>query len=86
MVSAIEACYCFAADAASEAALAASVAAEAASAAGALAGAGADSAAGAGAGAGAGASDLPPQALSTNAATKALRASLVFIYRYPKIL
>jgi hypothetical protein len=27
---------------------------------------------------------LLPQALSTNAATKALRASLVFIYRYPR--
>jgi hypothetical protein len=33
--------------------------------------------------AGAGASVLLPQALSTNAATKALKASLVFIYRYP---
>jgi hypothetical protein len=32
----------------------------------------------------AGASVLLPQALSTNAATKALRASLVFIYRYPR--
>jgi hypothetical protein len=30
-----------------------------------------------------GASVLLPQALSTNAATKALKASLVFIYRYP---
>jgi hypothetical protein len=28
---------------------------------------------------------LLPQALRTNAATKALRASLVFIYRYPRI-
>jgi hypothetical protein len=27
---------------------------------------------------------LLPQALSTNAATKALRAILVFIYRYPR--
>ena len=34
--------------------------------------------------AGAGASVLLPQALSTNAATKALKASLVFIYRYPR--
>ena len=33
---------------------------------------------------GAGASVLLPQALSTNAATKALNASLVFIYRYPR--
>src|SRR5450631_1212379 len=36
--------------------------------------------------AGAGASVLPPQALSTNAATRALKASLVFIYRYPRNL
>jgi hypothetical protein len=34
--------------------------------------------------AGAGASVLLPQALSTNAATKALKASLVFIYQYPR--
>jgi hypothetical protein len=33
---------------------------------------------------GAGASVLLPQALSTSAATKALKASLVFIYRYPR--
>jgi hypothetical protein len=33
---------------------------------------------------GAGASVLLPQALNTNAATKALKASLVFIYRYPR--
>jgi hypothetical protein len=33
----------------------------------------------------AGASVLLPQALRTNATAKALRASLVFIYRYPKI-
>jgi hypothetical protein len=33
---------------------------------------------------GAGASVLLPQALSTSAATKALNASLVFIYRYPR--
>ena len=49
---------------------------------GAAAGAGVSAA---GAGAGAGASVLLPQALSTNAATKALKASLVFIYRYPRI-
>jgi hypothetical protein len=70
-----------AADAASAAALAAaaeSAAAEAA-ASGAAAGGGVVSAAGAGA------SVLLPQALKTNAATSALRASLVFIYRYPKI-
>ena len=35
--------------------------------------------------AGAGASDLLPQALSMNAATKAQKLSLVFIYRYPKL-
>src|SRR6202795_4734382 len=77
--------YGFAADAALEAAsaaevaaAAASVAAEAAPSAGAAAGGGVVSAAGAGA------SVLLPQALSTNAATKALRASLVFIYRYPR--
>jgi len=34
--------------------------------------------------AGAGASVLLPQALNTSAATKALIASLVFIYRYPR--
>ena len=34
--------------------------------------------------AGAGASVLLPQALSMNAATKAQKLSLVFIYRYPK--
>src|SRR5208282_3847689 len=68
-----------AASAAALAAAAASVAAEAAaSAAGAAAGGGVVSAAGAGA------SVLLPQALSTNAATKALKASLVFIYRYPR--
>jgi hypothetical protein len=33
---------------------------------------------------GAGASVLLPQALSTSAATKALKAILVFIYRYPR--
>jgi hypothetical protein len=82
--SAIEANYCFAADAALEAASAAEFAAAAESAADEAAA----SAAGAAAGgvvsaAGAGASVLLPQALSTNAATKALKASLVFIYRYP---
>ena len=65
--------YCFAADAALEAASAAALAAAAESA-----------AAGGGDAAGAGASVLLPQALSTNAATKALKASLVFIYRYPR--
>src|ERR1700721_307174 len=44
----------------------------------------AGAAAGGGAAAGAGASVLLPQALSMNAATKAVRASLVFIYRYPR--
>jgi hypothetical protein len=83
--SAIEPYYGFAADAAEAAsaadwaAAAASAAAEAAaSAAGAAAGGGVVSAAGAGA------SVLLPQALNTNAATKALKASLVFIYRYPR--
>jgi hypothetical protein len=33
---------------------------------------------------GAGASVLLPQALNTSAATNALKASLVFIYRYPR--
>ena len=79
--------YGFAVDAALEAASAAELAAAAAesaaeeaaaSAAGAAAGGGVESAAGAGA------SVLLPQALSTNAATKALKASLVFIYRYPR--
>jgi hypothetical protein len=83
--SAIEPNYGFAAEAALEAASAAelaaaaeSAAAEAAESAGAAAGGGVVSAAGAGA------SVLLPQALSTNAATKALKASLVFIYRYPR--
>jgi hypothetical protein len=84
--SAIEAYYGFAADAALDAASAAEVAAAAAESAAAEAAA---SAAGAAAGgvvsaAGAGASVLLPQALSTNAAKKALKASLVFIYRYPR--
>jgi hypothetical protein len=79
--SAIEPNYGFAADAALEAASAAEFAAAAESA--------AEEAAAAAAGgvvsaAGAGASVLLPQALSTNAATKALKASLVFIYRYPR--
>jgi hypothetical protein len=68
-------------DAASAAALAAaaeSAAAEAAESAGAAAGGGVVSVVGAGA------SVLLPQALSTSAATKALRANLVFIYRYPR--
>jgi hypothetical protein len=68
-----------AASAAELAAAAESAAAEAAaSAAGAIAGGGVVSAAGAGA------SVLLPQALSTKAATNALKASLVFIYRYPR--
>jgi hypothetical protein len=79
----IEAYYGFAAEAAdaaaSEAAPAALASLAAPEAAGAAAG-GVASAAGAG-----GASVLLPQALSRTAATKALRASLVFIYRYPKI-
>jgi hypothetical protein len=83
--SAIEACYGFAADAALEAASAAELAAAAESAAAEAAASG--MAAGGGgvvSAAGAGASVLLPQALSTNAATKALKASLVFIYRYPR--
>jgi hypothetical protein len=73
-----------AADAAEDAASAAALAAAAESAA-------ADAAESIGAAAGgvasvvgAGASVLLPQALNTNAATKALNASLVFIYRYPR--
>jgi hypothetical protein len=67
-------------DAASAAALAAAAesAAEEAAASGAAAGGGVVSVVGAGA------SVLLPQALNTSAATKALRASLVFIYRYPR--
>jgi hypothetical protein len=77
-----EAFYGFAADAALAAASAAALAAAAESAAAeAAASAGA---AGGGEAAGAGASVLLPQALSMNAATKAVRASLVFIYRYPR--
>jgi hypothetical protein len=73
-------CSYFAADAA----LAASAAALAAAAESAAAEAAESAAAGAGVAAGAGASVLLPQALSTNAATRKLRASLVFIYRYPR--
>jgi hypothetical protein len=80
-----EAYYGFAADAALEAASAAALAAAAASAAAVEAASAAGAAAGGGVvAAGAGASVLLPQALSMNAATKALKASLVFIYRYPK--
>ena len=80
--SAIEPNYCFAAEAASAAELAAAAASDAAEAAE-SAGAGA-AAGGVVSAAGAGASVLLPQALSMNAATKAVRASLVFIYRYPR--
>jgi hypothetical protein len=79
--------YGFAADAALAAELAAASAAALAAAAESAAEEAAASAAGAAAGgaaAGAGASVLLPQALSMNAATKAVRASLVFIYRYPR--
>jgi len=75
--------YGFAADAAALAASAAALAAAAESAAAEAA----ESVAAAGgvvSTAGAGASVLLPQALSMNAATKALKASLVFIYRYPR--
>src|ERR1700677_3682782 len=81
--------YCFGADAAAaEAASAAALAAAAESAAAEAAESGAGVAAGGGVVSvvGAGASVLLPQALSTNAATKALNASLVFIYRYPRNL
>jgi hypothetical protein len=82
--SAIGEAYCgFAADAALAAASAAALAAAAESAA-AEAAASAAGAAGGGEAAGAGASVLLPQALSMNAATRAVRASLVFIYRYPR--
>jgi hypothetical protein len=84
--SAIEANYCFAADAALEAASAAELAAAAAESAAEAAASAAGAAAGGGvaSAAGAGASVLLPQALSTNATAKALKASLVFIYRYPR--
>jgi hypothetical protein len=75
-----------AADAAAEAASAAALAAAAESAAAEAA----ESEAAAGGGVvsvvGAGASVLLPQALKTNAAARALKASLVFIYRYPRNL
>jgi hypothetical protein len=82
-----EADYGFAAEAALDAASAAALAAAAESAAADAAASAAGAAAGGGvvSAAGAGASVLLPQALRTNAATKALRASLVFIYRYPRI-
>jgi hypothetical protein len=79
-----EAYYGFAADAALAAASAAALAAAAESAALVAAASAAGAAAGGGEAAGAGASVLLPQALSMNAATKAVRASLVFIYRYPR--
>ena len=84
--SAIEPNYGFAADAALEAASAAELAAAAESAAAEAAASAAGAAAGGGvvSAAGAGASVLLPQALNTNAAAKALKASLVFIYRYPR--
>jgi hypothetical protein len=78
--------YGFAADAALAAALAAAAASAAAEAAASAAGAAGAAAGGGVAAAGAGASVLLPQALSTSAATKALRAILVFIYRYPRNL
>jgi len=86
--SAIEANYGFgaaAADAADDAASAAALAAAAESAAAeaaesAAAGGGVESVVGAGA------SVLLPQALRKSAATRALNASLVFIYRYPRNL
>src|ERR1700692_415153 len=80
--------YCFAADAALEAASAAALAAAAESAAAEAAAAAAGAAAGGGGGspAGAGGSGVRPEALSMNAAKKTVRASLVFIYRYPRNL
>jgi hypothetical protein len=81
VISAIEPNYGFAEEAASAAELAAAAASDAAESEGAGAAAGGGGVVSA---AGAGASVLLPQALSTNAATKALRASLVFIYRYPR--
>jgi Xaa-Pro dipeptidase len=78
--------YGFGADAALAAALAAAAASAAAVAAASAAGAAGAAAGGGVAAAGAGASVLLPQALSTSAATKALRAILVFIYRYPRNL
>jgi hypothetical protein len=92
MGSAVEANYCFGADAAEAADDAASAAALAAAAESAAAeaaesaGAGAVAAGGVESVVGAGASVLLPQAPRTSAATKALKASLVFIYRYPRNL
>jgi hypothetical protein len=74
--------YGFAADAASAAEPAAEAASPAADAAASVDGAAAGGVSAAGAGAGA--SVLLPQALSTNAATKALKASLVFIVSIPQ--
>jgi hypothetical protein len=84
--SAIEPYYGFAADAALDAASADAAAAAAASEAAEAAASAAGAAAGGGvvSAAGAGASVLLPQALSTNAATKALKASLVFIVSIPQ--
>jgi hypothetical protein len=76
--------YGFAAEAALAAASAAAEAAEAASAAEEAAESADIAGGGVGSAAGAGASVLLPQALSMNAAAKALRANLVFIYRYPR--
>jgi hypothetical protein len=79
-----EAYYGFADEAAEDAASAAELAAAASLAADAAESA-ADVAGGVVSGVGAvGASVLLPQALKMTAATKALRASLVFIYRYPE--
>jgi hypothetical protein len=87
MGSAYRSDYGFGADAADAADEAASAAALAAAAESAAAEAAASGAGVAGGGAvsvvDAGASVLLPQALSTSAATNALIASLVFIYRYP---
>jgi hypothetical protein len=81
-----EANYYFGASAldAAEAASAAALAAVAESAAAEAALSAAEAAGGVVSVVGAGASVLLPQALSTSAATKALKASLVFIYRYPR--
>jgi hypothetical protein len=81
-----EANYCFGASAldAAEAASAAALAAVAESAAAEAEASAEEAAGGVVSVVGAGASVLLPQALSTSAATKALKASLVFIYRYPR--
>ena len=84
MRSAVEANYGFGAAAAEAADDAASAAALAAAAESAAESAGAAAGGGVVSVVGAGASVLLPQALSTSAATKALRANLVFIYRYPR--